>query len=108
MSVPVALDGEFSLLVYVAGFLAVAVVVVDTIPDIVLRPYFSGKTTHVGLLMLAYIFGPVVFGFHGLFLAPIILVLALTFADTALLRLLGVEPEPGPEVSAGQRRLDEF
>jgi predicted PurR-regulated permease PerM len=58
--------------------------------------------------MLAYIFGPVVFGFHGLFLAPIILVLALTFADTALLRLLGVEPDPGSEVPAGQRRLDEF
>jgi predicted PurR-regulated permease PerM len=108
MSVPVALDGELSLLVYVAGFLAVAVVVVDTIPDIVLRPYFSGETTHVGLLMLAYIFGPVVFGFHGLFLAPIVLVLALTFADTALLRLLGVEPDPGPEVPPGQRRLDEF
>jgi len=49
-----------------------------------------------------------VFGFHGLFLAPIILVLALTFADTALLRLLGVEPDPGSEVPAGQRRLDEF
>jgi predicted PurR-regulated permease PerM len=108
MSIPVALDGEIGLLVYVAGFLAVAIVVVDTIPDIVLRPYFSGKTTHVGLLMLAYIFGPVVFGFHGLFLAPIVLVLALTFADTALLRLLGAEPDPGPEVPERQRRLDEF
>ena len=108
MSVPAALDGEVALLAYVAGFLAVAVVVVDTIPDIVLRPYFSGETTHVGLLMLAYIFGPVVFGFHGLFLAPIILVLALTFVDTALLRLLGVEPDPGPEIPEGQRRLNEF
>ncbi|WP_256403663.1 AI-2E family transporter [Halorubrum salinum] len=106
------LSEELSLLVYVAGFLAVAAVVVDTIPDIVLRPYFSGKTTHVGLLMLAYIFGPVVFGFHGLFLAPIILVLALTFADTALIRLLGGDPdeddEPRRAVSAGQRRLNEF
>ena len=108
MSIPVALDGELSLLAYVAGFLVVAVVVVDTIPDIVLRPYFSGETTHVGLLMLAYIFGPVVFGFHGLFLAPIILVLALTFADTALLRLLGVERDPSPEIPERQRRLDEF
>ena len=108
MSIPIALDGDVSLLAYVAGFLAVAAVVVDTIPDIVLRPYFSGDTTHVGLLMLAYIFGPVVFGFHGLFLAPIILVLALTFANTALLRLLGVEPEPAPEIPDRQRRIDEF
>jgi len=108
MSVPIAIDGELAPLAYVAVFLAVAIVVVDTVPDIVLRPYFSGETTHVGLLMLAYIFGPVVFGFHGLFLAPIILVLVLTFADTALLRLLGVEPDPGPEIPDGQHRLDEF
>ncbi|WP_280588119.1 AI-2E family transporter [Halorubrum sp. Boch-26] len=114
-SVPTVLGGDdLTLLVYVAGFLVVAAVVVDTIPDIVLRPYFSGKTTHVGLLMLAYIFGPVVFGFHGLFLAPIVLVLALTFADTALIRLLGGDPdEAGAEEAAaavprGQRRLDEF
>ncbi|GAB7010556.1 AI-2E family transporter [Halorubrum trueperi] len=103
------LGDDLALLVYVAGFLVVVAVVVDTIPDIVLRPYFSGKTTHVGLLMLAYIFGPVVFGFHGLFLAPIVLVLALTFADTALIRLLGGDPdEAGPAVPRGQRRLDEF
>ena len=108
MSIPVVIDGEVGLLAYVGGFLAVAIVAVDTIPDIVLRPYFSGETTHVGLLMLAYIFGPVVFGFHGLFLAPIILVLALTFADTALLRLLGAEPDSGPDVAESQRRLDEF
>ena len=108
-SVPTILNNDLALLVYVAGFLVVVAVVVDTIPDIVLRPYFSGKTTHVGLLMLAYIFGPVVFGFHGLFLAPIILVLALTFADTALIRLLGGDTdETGPEVPRGQRQLDEF
>ncbi|MFC6754070.1 AI-2E family transporter [Halorubrum tibetense] len=109
---PAVMGGDLDLLVYVGGFLLVAVVVVDTIPDIVLRPYFSGKTTHVGLLMLAYIFGPVVFGFHGLFLAPIVLVLALTFADTALPRLLGAEPEDpnvaDARVPPGQRRLDEF
>jgi predicted PurR-regulated permease PerM len=56
--------------------------------------------------MLAYIFGPVVFGFHGLFLAPILLVLGLTFADTALPRLLGAEPEEG--LPTGQMRLDDF
>ncbi|WP_418284459.1 AI-2E family transporter [Halorubrum sp. DTA46] len=108
-SVGPILGDQLALLAYVAGFLVVAAVVVDTIPDIVLRPYFSGKTTHVGLLMLAYIFGPVVFGFHGLFLAPIVLVLALTFADTALIRLLGGDgDDTGPEIPRGQRQLDEF
>ena len=108
-AVPAIMGNDTGLLVYVAAFLLVAVVVVDTIPDIVLRPYFSGKTTHVGLLMLAYILGPVVFGFHGLFLAPIVLVLVLTFGDTALPRLFGVEPEdPAERLPDGQRRLDEF
>ncbi|SDY40931.1 AI-2E family transporter [Halopenitus persicus] len=113
MAAPSVLAGDVGPIAYVVGFLLVAVVVVDTIPDLVLRPYFSGETTHVGLLMLAYIFGPVVFGFHGLFLGPIILVLALTFAYTALPRLLGADPahEPdleGPTLAPDQYRLDDF
>jgi predicted PurR-regulated permease PerM len=87
------LTGETSLLVYVAGFLAATAVVVDVVPDIVLRPYLSGERTHVGTLMLAYVFGPTLFGFYGLFFAPIVLVLALTFADVALPYVLGVDEE---------------
>jgi predicted PurR-regulated permease PerM len=95
-------------LVYVAAFIAVAVVVVDTIPDLVLRPYLSGERTHVGLLMLAYIFGPVVFGFYGLFFAPIILALGVTFAHTALPRLLGGDEAVDSGLPPDQRRLDDF
>ena len=103
----ITLAGDPALFPYVVGFLILAVVIVDTIPDLVLRPYFSGERTHVGLLMLAYIFGPIVFGFYGLFFAPIVLVLGLTFADTALPQLLGAEPKPDrpPE---SQTRLDRF
>ncbi|SEH64840.1 Predicted PurR-regulated permease PerM [Halopenitus malekzadehii] len=111
MVTPSVLAGDVGPVPYVVGFLALTVVVVDTIPDILLRPYFSGKTTHVGLLMLAYIFGPVVLGFHGLFLAPIILVLALTFAYTALPRLLGADPDADiedPALDPDQRHLGEF
>ena len=106
-AVPSVLSGDYSLLGYVAGFLLLAVVIVDTIPDLLLRPYLSGNRTHVGLLMLAYIFGPVVLGFYGLFFAPIVLVLGLTFADTALPRLLGAEP-PDDSPPPSQSRLDEF
>jgi predicted PurR-regulated permease PerM len=105
-ALPILLDGDQSLLVWIVGFLAVAVVVVDTIPDLVLRPLLSGETTHVGLLMLAYTLGPVVLGFYGLFFAPILLVVGLTFAQTALPRLLGAEPEEG--LPRGQLRLDDF
>jgi len=91
--------------------LVVTVVVVDTIPDIVLRPILSGETTHVGLLMLAYTLGPVVLGFYGLFFAPIVLVVSLTFANTALPRLLGAEPETkstGEGLHPDQLKLDQF
>jgi predicted PurR-regulated permease PerM len=104
---PIALGGDPALLSHIVGFLVLAVVVVDTIPDLVLRPYLSGKRTHVGLLMLAYIFGPIVFGFYGLFFAPIVLVLGLTFADTALPRLLGADP-PQEDPPSSQTRLDDF
>ncbi|MDX1747693.1 MAG: AI-2E family transporter [Halobacteriales archaeon] len=84
ITVPVFLGNDLALFGYVVVFIAVVFVVVDIVPDIVLRPLLSGKTTHVGLLLLAYTLGPVIFGFYGLFLAPIILVVCMTFADTAL------------------------
>ncbi|WP_430503985.1 AI-2E family transporter [Haloparvum sp. PAK95] len=105
-AVPVILAGQTSMLVYVLGFLIVAVVVVDTVPDLLLRPLLSGENTHVGLLMLAYTLGPVVLGFYGIFFAPIVLVVGLTFADTALPRLLGAEEAEG--LHQDQMRLGDF
>ncbi|WP_336024566.1 AI-2E family transporter [Halobellus salinisoli] len=90
-ALPIALGGDPTNLLYIGVFAFVAVVVVDTIPDLILRPILSGKETHVGLLMLAYTLGPVVLGFYGLFFAPILLVVGLTFANTALPRLLGAD-----------------
>lgn len=105
-ALPVLLGGDSSLLVYILGFLFVAIVVVDTVPDILLRPILSGETTHVGLLMLAYTLGPVVLGFYGIFFAPIMLVVGLTFAQTALPRLLGAQEDQG--ISSDQMRLSDF
>lgn len=107
-ALPMILDGETSMLVYVLVFLFVAVVVVDTIPDLILRPLLSGKRTHVGLLMLAYIVGPVVLGFYGLFFAPILLVIGVTFAHTALPRLLGAGDADTDTLPSDQMRLDDF
>jgi predicted PurR-regulated permease PerM len=108
-AIPIALGANQALAVYVLAFLVLTVVVVDTIPDIVLRPILSGETTHVGLLMLAYTLGPVVLGFYGLFFAPILLVVGLTFADSALPRLLGAqEPEKEEGVHRDQMQLDDF
>ncbi|MGQ4554399.1 AI-2E family transporter [Halobellus sp. GM3] len=98
-ALPIVLGGDPTNLAYIAGLVVVAVVVVDTIPDLVLRPLLSGEETHVGLLMLAYTLGPVVLGFYGLFFAPILLVVGLTFANTALPRLLNGSVSEGPPAS---------
>jgi len=60
-------------------FIVVVSVVVDFIPDTVLRPFISRKQIPGGAMLFAYIFGIVVFGFVGLFLGPIILITATQF-----------------------------
>ncbi|MXR52290.1 AI-2E family transporter [Halovenus sp. WSH3] len=94
--------GQLELLVPIGILAVVSAVVVDFIPDIVVRAQVSSDQTHTGLLLVAYIVGPTVFGLYGLFLAPILLV-CTTNAVTILL----------PYVLSGQRldiqhTLDEY
>lgn len=60
-------------------FLLVSFVIVDYIPDQLLRPYVSGRTLHVGAVMLAYTIGPLLFGWYGIFLAPLLFVASFEF-----------------------------
>ncbi|AQL44071.1 hypothetical protein BV210_15775 [Halorientalis sp. IM1011] len=78
-------DGGFGFVALVAG---VTIVVVDLLPDFILRPYVSGRNLHIGLVMFSYILGPLLFGWHGIFLGPIILVLVFHFARIVLPELL--------------------
>jgi predicted PurR-regulated permease PerM len=77
---------------FVFAFAAVSFVVVDTIPDLVLRPYVSGRSLHVGAVMIAYTFGPLLFGWYGIFFAPMILVLVANFARYVLPELVVGSP----------------
>mgnify|MGYP000327280240 CR=1 FL=1 len=77
---------------FVVVFAAVSFVVVDVIPDLIVRPYVSGGKLHTGALMFAYILGPLVFGWYGIFLGPIILVLVSHFARIILPELATNEP----------------
>ncbi|UIO99488.1 AI-2E family transporter [Halobaculum sp. CBA1158] len=77
---------------FVGVFVLASFVVVDTIPDLVLRPYVSGRSLHVGAVMLAYTLGPLLFGWYGIFLMPILLVLVVHFARIVLPELLAGEP----------------
>ncbi|WP_435333429.1 AI-2E family transporter [Haloarchaeobius sp. TZWWS8] len=72
-------------------FVAVSFVIVDVIPDLVLRPYVSGRNLHVGAVMFAYIFGPLMFGWYGIFLGPMLLVCSVHFARLVLPELLHSE-----------------
>ena len=94
--------GQPGALAFVGLFLVITFVLVDTIPDFLIRPYVSGDRTHVGLLMFAYILGPIAFGYYGIFLGPIILVFATQF-----LKVVAPYVVTG-EVSTRQRRLDGF
>jgi predicted PurR-regulated permease PerM len=90
---------------FTAVFVALSFVVVDTIPDLVLRPYISGRNLHVGAVMIAYTLGPLLFGWYGIFLGPIILVLVVNFARHVLPVLIERESlvpfavDPGVEAS---------
>jgi predicted PurR-regulated permease PerM len=69
-------------------FGVVAFVLVDVVPDLVLRPYVSGKDLHTGMVMFAYVLGPILFGWYGLFLGPMILVFVVQFNRIVLPKLL--------------------
>ena len=89
------LEGRPGMLWLTGVFVVVSFVVVDTIPDLVLRPYVSGRNLHVGMVMLAYIFGPLLFGWYGFLLGPMLLVLIVHFARLVLPELIaGVPIQP--------------
>ena len=93
---------------FVGLFVGTAFVIVDTIPDLLVRPYVSSGGSlsfnrfgipqperndddggiHTGTLMMAYILGPFLFGWYGLFLAPMILVCVIHFARIVLPKII--------------------
>jgi predicted PurR-regulated permease PerM len=100
--------GGGRLLWFPTAFVLLSFVIVDTIPDLVLRPYVSGRNLHVGMVMFAYILGPLLFGWYGLFLGPMILVLVVHFARVVLpeltagtpIRPMAVDPGNLPEIES--------
>lgn len=86
-------------------FAAVSTVVIDYIPDQLLRPYVSGRSLHVGAIMLAYIVGPLLFGWYGLFLGPLILVVLFEFARIVVPWLVHPEREMRPAGTAEEPRM---
>ncbi|WP_299233012.1 AI-2E family transporter [Natronomonas sp.] len=84
-------------------FFGITFVVVDTIPDFIIRPYVSGRNLHVGAVMFAYIFGPLLFGWYGLFLGPLLLVVITDFAREVVPDLFGPDTETVSTQPIGDR-----
>jgi predicted PurR-regulated permease PerM len=84
-------SGSQAALWFLVLFVGVSFLIVDVIPDLVLRPYVSGRNLHVGSVMLAYIFGPLLFGWYGIFLGPMLLILAVHFVKVVLPELVSDE-----------------
>lgn len=97
----VAAGTDASLLWFPAVFLVTCFVLLDVLPVMILRPYLSGRSIHAGLMMFAYILGAMLFGWYGLFLGPLVLVLAVQFVRIAFSELVHGEPV-SPRVRAAQ------
>jgi predicted PurR-regulated permease PerM len=57
---------------------------VTTLPGFVVGPYLARGKINTGLLMFAYIIGPLVFGISGIFLGAIVLVLLTHYFSTVV------------------------
>ncbi|MFB6132271.1 MAG: AI-2E family transporter [Halanaeroarchaeum sp.] len=117
--------GTPELLWFPVLFVLVSFAIVDVIPDLVLRPYVSGRNLHLGMVMISYVFGPLLFGWYGLFLGPMVLVLLVHFSALVLPELVAgrkiepevVDPSAGndppdatagdPDTDVGERKADD-
>lgn len=104
--VQTALTPAPGLLAFVVSFVVVSFVLVDSIPDLILRPYVSGRSLHVGAVMLAYTLGPLLFGWYGIFLMPMLLVLVVQFAQHVLPPLMDNQSFEPYAIDPGQMSVD--
>lgn len=75
-------------LVFVGGVLVVYVLVLDLLPQSLIQPYVSGRQLDTLILLFAYVLGPMLFGWYGFFLLPIVFVLMLETVRIVLPELL--------------------
>ncbi|WP_238993985.1 AI-2E family transporter [Halobellus captivus] len=88
--------GNNASLAFVAIVLGVYVLVLDILPQSILQPYLSGRRINPVLLLFAYLLGPILFGWYGFFLMPILFVLVFEAIRIVLPELLGgesIQPE---------------
>ncbi|KAB1198612.1 MULTISPECIES: AI-2E family transporter [Haloferax] len=107
-----ALSIDAQLLWIPAVFFVSMVLVFDNVVRTYIRPYLSGKSYHMALVMFAYLLGPVLFGWYGIFLGPLLMVFTVEFITKIMPRLVndGSDQidEAIPEVGTGGGSSVEF
>ncbi|MFH5801222.1 AI-2E family transporter [Haladaptatus sp. CMAA 1911] len=96
-----AMNADGNHLVFVGGVLVVYVLLLDTLPQTFLQPYITGRQLDMVMMMFAYLLGPILFGWYGFFLLPILFILMLETVRIVLPELLHGKPLT-PTVSMGE------
>ena len=85
---------------FVAAVLVAYFLVLDILPQTFLQPYITGRKLDMVVMMFAYLLGPVLFGWYGFFLLPILFVLMLEVVRIVLPSLVHGETVT-PDVEMG-------
>lgn len=87
---------------YPVAFLVVSFLLLDILPQTVIRPLISGRGIHTGLVLFSYVLGAAYFGWYGLFLGPLLVVLGIQLLKHVVPDLVGGGPFV-PESDEGVR-----
>ena len=75
-----------AVVMYFLLFIVLVGLLVDLVPEQVLKPFIAGRRVHLGLLIFSYIAGSAAFGPIGLFIGPVILILGTSFFKNFILK----------------------
>ena len=93
-----AIQGDSTLLWYPLVFFLFMTIAFDNVVRTYIRPYLSGKMFHLSLVMFAYLLGPMLFGWYGIFLGPLLMVIVVQFLQIVVPQLRGDEPSTGIDI----------
>ncbi|WP_458185616.1 AI-2E family transporter [Haladaptatus sp. NG-WS-4] len=79
----------------------------DNVVRTYIRPYLSGKMFHLSLVMFAYLFDPILFGWYGIFLGPLVMVVVVQFLQVVVPHLRGEETTSGLDIEPMTRDTDD-
>lgn len=93
--------GSGGAIAFVVGALVGYFLVLDILPQTFIQPYITGRQLDMLVLMFAYILGPILWGWYGFFLLPIVFIAILELVRIVLPELVRGD-RLTPTVSLGE------